>query len=274
MSLDPPILLAVAAVAATLGTVGGFGGAVLLVPLLVATGTDPLVAAPVGLVTVGAGALAAAPGQLAAGVVHHRLGLTIEIPASLAALAAAAWSVNAPGDTLRYVLAAIVLAAGVAGFTRPIPRNQPQPEFVAEPPAEWPGTLGGTYAGPGGPVPYRARRLPGGLAGMVVAGAITGLAGVGGGFVKTPVMREVMWIPIKVAAATATFSVALTTSIALIVYAGQGRIDPESAVAAGLGGLVGGVLGARIQQRLDPTGLRRLLGVLLLGVAVVLVVTR
>ena len=45
-------------------------------------------------------------------------------------------------------------------------------------------------------VPYQARRLPLGLGAMAVAGLVSGLAGVGGGFVKTPAMRE----PITLAA--------------------------------------------------------------------------
>ncbi|MFP3906420.1 MAG: sulfite exporter TauE/SafE family protein [Acidimicrobiales bacterium] len=272
MSPDPILVMVLAAAAATLGTLGGLGGAVLLVPVLVATGTDPLVAAPIGLVTVGAGALAAAPNQLAHGLVHHRLGLTVEIPASTAALVAAWWSVHAPDTALRILLASVVFAASVAGLTRAPARNVPQPEFVAEPPAEWPGTLGGTYQSPGGPVPYRARRLPAGLIAMVGAGAISGLAGVGGGFVKTPVMREIMWIPIKVAAATSTFAVSITTATALVVFAGQGRIEPGPSVAAGIGGLAGGLVGARLQDQMSPTGLRRVLSVVLMVVAVVVLV--
>jgi uncharacterized protein len=269
---DPLPLLALAAVAGTLGTLGGLGGAVLLVPFLVVTGTDPLVAAPIGLVMVGAASLAAAPAQLAHGLVHHRLGLTVEIPASAAALLGALWSVHAPDTALRGVLVVVVLGSAIAGLTRAEPHNQPRPEFIAEPPAEWPGTLSGTYLVPSGPVPYRARRLPFGLAAMVGAGAMSGLAGVSGGFVKTPVMREIMWIPVKVAAATSTFTVSITTATALLAFWGQGRIDAEASAAAGLGGLIGGVVGAWLQDRMEPTLLRRFLAAVLFGVAVMLVV--
>ena len=274
VNVDPLAVMALALVATTLGTVGGIGGAVVVVPILVATGTDPFVAAPIGLVIVGAGALAAAPEQLANGLVHHRLGLAVEIPASAGALAAATVSVHLHVDALRFILAGVVAVAGVAGLLRRAPRNLPQPEFVAEPAAEWPGTLGGTYLGPGGPIPYRARRVPLGLSAMVGAGAIAGLAGVGGGFVKTPVMREVMWIPIKVAAATSTFTIGITTSTALLVFAGQGRIDASAAVAAGVGGLVGGLIGARLQDHMPPTLIRRVLGTTLIIVSVLVVVSR
>lgn len=273
MTIEPPLLVAVATFTAAVGTIGGLGGAVLLVPLLVAAGLDPMVAAPVGLTTVAAGALAAAPEQLARGLVHHRLGVTVELPASAAALVTALMSPSISSEVLRYLLAATALAAGLAGLTRTALRNEPQAPFVAEPATEWPGTLGGTYQHPDGPVPYQARRVPLGLGAMIVAGAVSGMAGVGGGFVKTPIMREIMWIPIKVAAATSTFTVGITAATALLVFAGQGRIDAPLCVAAGLGGLIGGLVGAPVQEHISPVVVRRVLAVVLIVIAPALVVS-
>ncbi len=273
MSLDPATLVVLAAFTAAIGTVGGLGGAVLLVPVLVATGTDPLVAAPIGLTTVAAGAVAAAPEQLAQGLVHHRLGVTVELPASAAALVAALLSAEVPGGVLRGALAVTALAAGFAGLTRHVLRNPPQASFVAEPATEWPGTLGGTYQHPSGPIPYQARRVPLGTGAMIAAGTVAGMAGIGGGFLKTPIMREVMWIPVKVAAATSTFTVGITSATALIVFAGQGRVDLDLCVAAGLGGLIGGTVGTTLQDRLSPGAVRRVLAVVLLAIAPVVVVT-
>ncbi|MGY6499559.1 MAG: sulfite exporter TauE/SafE family protein [Acidimicrobiales bacterium] len=272
MSIDLHWLVLLAAAAGTIGTVGGLGGAILFVPVLVLAGTDPALAAPLGLVSVAAGAVAAGPIQLGRGVVHHRLGLTVEISASVGALLAAVWSAQASPAALRYLLAATAFVAGVMGLTRTELRNRPTPEFVAEPPAEWPGTLSGTYLGPGGAIPYRARRLPLGVGCMFAAGAVSGLAGVGGGFIKTPIMREIMWVPVKVAAATSTFTVGITSATALIVFAGQGRLQVEPGAAVALGGLAGGLAGAWIQDRLSPTVVRRLLGLVLLVVAVLVAV--
>lgn len=268
-----PLLVLAAAATTTVGVIGGLGGAVLLVPLLVLTGTDPVLAAPLGLLMVAAGGIAAAPGQLARGLVHHRLGITLEIAASAGAIAAAVLSTRVSGEALRLFLAATAAVAAGAGLGRKGVRNQPRPEFVAEPAGEWPGTLAGAYDGPGGVVPYQARRLVPGMGAMVVAGAVSGLAGVGGGFIKTPAMSEIMHVPVKVAAATSTFTVSITSATTLLVFAGQGRIDVVEGAAVVLGGLAGGVLGARLQGTLPPVPVRRLLGVVLAVVAVVLAVT-
>lgn len=269
-----PALVALAAVTAMIGTLGGLGGAVLLVPALVLLDVDPATAAPLGLVSVAAGSLAAAPTQLARGLVHQRLGITLEVAASSAGVLAALWSAQVSGTVLQLVLALSAAGAGVVGLMRSEVRNLPQSVFAGEPPAEWPGTLAGAYAAPGGTVPYRARNLPQGLGLMVVAGVITGLSGVSAGFVKTPAMREVMYIPIKVAAATTTFTVGITAATSLLVFAGQGRIDVGEASAVALGGLAGGAVGTRVQEHLSPAAVRRALSIVLLGVAVVLVVNR
>jgi uncharacterized membrane protein YfcA len=267
---SPLGLVALAALAAGIGTLGGIGGAVLLVPALVLSGLEPAIAAPLGLVTVAASSLSAGPGQLGRGVVHHRLGITLELTASATAIAAAIISEQVDDGVLRIVLALSAAAAGVVGLLSGPMRNQPQPEFAAEPAGEWPGTLAGAYQGPGGTIPYRARRVPLGIAAMTLAGAVTGLSGVSGGFIKTPVMRELMGIPVKVAAATTTFSVGITAAASLLVFAVQGRIQVHDAAAVAIGGLLGGVVGARVQDRLSPVIVRRFLGVVLILVAIVL----
>ncbi|WP_195210221.1 sulfite exporter TauE/SafE family protein [Actinomarinicola tropica] len=270
--IDVPWLVVLAVGSAAVGALGGLGGAVFLVPALVVGGVEPIDAAPLGLISVAAGSLAAAPRQLEHGLVHHRLGITLEVAASAAAVVAAVVSSEVSGDLLRVVLAVSAGGAGVAGLLRSEVRNVALPEFAGEPPAEWPGTLGGAYAGPGGVIPYRARNVPQGLVAMVVAGAITGLSGVSAGFVKTPAMRELMYIPVKVAAATTTFTVGITAATSLLVFAGQGRIDVAAGSAVALGGLVGGVIGAAVQERLSPKGVRRALSIVLVVVAVVVLV--
>jgi len=267
-----PGLVVASAVMATLGTLGGIGGAVLLVPLLVLLGYDPWVAAPLGMLSVGAGSLAAAPRQLDAGVAHQRLGVTLEIPSSVGAIAGALLAGVVARSVLVRFLAAVALCAAVFGGRRKGLRNQPHQMFVEEPAGEWPGTLAGAYHLDGEVVPYQARRVAAGLVAMVGAGLVSGVAGVGGGFIKTPVMSEIMHVPVKVAAATSTFTVGITSATTLLVYAGQDRIDTISGAAVVFGGLLGGTIGAWLAGRLAPTRVRTALSVLLASVALVMAI--
>jgi uncharacterized protein len=267
-----PLLVALSFVTATVGALGGIGGAVLLVPVLVLLGVDPFVAPPLGMLSVAAGSLAATPRQIETGLVHQRLGVTLEILASVGAIGGAVVANALDATLLARLLGVVAIGAALAGLGRQGLRNLPQPEFATDAPGEWPGTLGGAYRLGREVVPYQAKRLPGGMAAMLGAGIVSGLSGVGGGFIKTPVMRELMGVPVKVAAATSTFTVGITASAALIVFAGQGRIDYQAGAAVVVGGVVGGALGANMNDRLQPQQVRRTLVVLLFAIGVVLLV--
>lgn len=271
MNLPLLALLALGAGCALAGSLGGIGGATLLVPVLLALHVEPLAAAPLGLLAVAAGSLAAAARQVDEGLVHHRLGLTVELAAGAGTVAGALASTQVSEVLLARVLGGAAIVGAVAALARKGMRNLPVGAFDADVSGEWPGTLGGQYSLGGRMVPYQARNLPAGMAASVVAGVVAGLSGVGGGFVKTPAMSEIMKVPVKVAGATTTFTLGLTATTGLLIYAAQGRLELRDGAAVVAGALAGGVLGARLQSRLAATVVRRLTGVLLLVVAAVVI---
>jgi uncharacterized membrane protein YfcA len=256
---------------AAIGALGGLGGAVLLVPILVLTGMPASEAAPLGLLTVAAGSIAAAPRQLRERTVNHRLGIATELVASTGAVVGALVSGLVSDEVLTYLLAAVALGAAAIGGHRKGLRNPPDPACGPADVGERVGALAGAYPLGDGVVPYRVDRLSSGLGFMGLAGLIAGTAGASGGFIKTPATSELMHVPLKVAAATTTFTVGITSSAALLVFALQGRIDVEASALVIVGSLVGGQLGAGLQSSLSPSVIRRVLSVLLLLVAVVLI---
>lgn len=264
-------LLALAA--ATLGTLGGLGGAVLLVPVLVLTGMSPSEAAPLGLLTVAAGSVAAGPQQLRSRLVNHRLGMVIELAAAAGAVAGALISGLISESVLTLVLAGVALGSAVAALLRRSKelRNPPDPACGPDDVGERIGSLHGAYPLGDGVVPYWPQRLREGIGFMAMAGLVAGTAGVSGGFIKTPVLTDLMRVPLKVAAATSTFTIGVTASAALIVFAIQGRIDVLPSALVISGSLLGGQLGARVQSKLPSWVIRRLLAVILFAVAISLV---
>lgn len=259
-------------VAAAMGAIGGLGGAVLLVPALIVLGMPPVEAAPIGLLTVAAGSLTTNAMQLDEGTVNHRLGVTMELFASAGAVVGALLAGLVAPTVIRWVLAVAALGAAVAGGLRRGMRNRPDDRFDASHVGEWRHEMAGAYRVDTGVVPYRARRIRRGGAALGVAGLVAGLTGTSGGYMKTPIMSELMQVPVKVAAATTVFMVGITASAALTVFAVRGDLDPVAGLAAVLGGLVGGWTGAALQSRLPPQAVRRFLAVVLVAVAVVLVV--
>ena len=265
------VYLLLGAGCALVGSIGGIGGATLLVPVLIALGVEPLAAAPLGLLAVAAGSLAAAARQVDDGLVHHRLGLTIELTAAIGTVGGALVSTAVPEEWLARILGLAAIAGAVASLGRTGMRNAPNALFDGEPGGEWPGTLGGQYRLGGQMVPYQARRIGPGLAVSALAGVIAGLSGVGGGFVKTPAMSEIMHVPVQVAGATTTFTLGLTASSGLMIYSLQGRLDVHHGASVVAGALVGGLVGAHLQSVMKASAVRRLTGVLLLLVALVVI---
>ena len=106
---------------------------------------------------------------------------------------------------------------------------------------------------------------------MGLSGIITGVSGVGGGFIKTPAKSELMHVPVKVSSSTTTFSIGITAAAALLVMVVKGKLDPELGAMVLVGSLVGGMVGSMVQSRLSPPTIRRFLSVLLLVVAAILV---
>ena len=257
--------------AAGLGTIGGLGGAILLVPALVVTGTPAAEAAPIGLVTVVAGSISAAPRQLVERATNHRVGVATELAASTGAVVGATLAGTVSDRLLTYVLAAVAATAAAISAKPPRHATVPDPRCVAADIGERIGALAGATPTATGIVPYTARRVPITMGLMWVAGLIAGTSGVSGGFIKTPATSEVMRIPTRVAASTTTFTVGITSSTALLVLAIDGRIDARSCAAAISGSLVGGRLGSTLQSSLSDDAVRAVLCVLLAVVAVILV---
>jgi uncharacterized membrane protein YfcA len=271
--LDLWILAATGVVAGGLGALLGIGGGLLVIPVLVLGLEVPArVAVGTGLVAVIATSTATGSVYVGRGLTNMRLAVTLELATTLGATLAGVAVVLIPERALLGMFALLVLltaallasrrGAGEALEGRPLvgPRG-------AE---EIPGGLGGTYLDErtGRPVSYRVRRLPLGLAASAVAGAVSGLLGVGGGFLKVPAMTLGMGVPIKVAAATSNFMIGVTAAAGLVVYERQGLVQPLLAAPVALGVVAGALVGTRLAARVPSLVLARLLAVVLLVVAV------
>ncbi len=117
-------------------------------------------------------------------------------------------------------------------------------------------------------VTYRAIRLWIGWAVSFVAGLLSGLLGVGGGFLKVPAMHLGMKVPIKVSAATSNFMIGVTAVASLFVYFARGYVLPFAAAPVALGIAVGAFFGAKSSQRVSGRTLGRILAGVLILVAV------
>lgn len=265
------LIIALALITSTVGSIGGLGGAILLVPLLTFGDMTIAQAAPLGLVSVIAGSVAAGRAQVKDGAVNHRFAIVTELGASSGAIIGVLLAGAISERALTWVLAVLAVVAAAGGAIRKGVRWKPDASLGADSVGEQHGSLAGVYRLNDLPVPYQPSRMPLGVGLMALAGVVTGLAGVGGGFLKTPLSSEVMRLPAKVATATSTFTIGLTASTALLLMAIDGRIVASDTALVVLGSVAGGTIGSRLQRHMSPPVVRRITAVVLVAIALIMV---
>ena len=102
-----------------------------------------------------------------------------------------------------------------------------------------------------------------------VAGALSGLLGVGGGVILVPAYSEVLGVPIKTAIATSLVSVGLFAVPSTISHALLGDIDWTFALFLAIGVVPGAWLGSSLATRASDHRLRLAVGALLGLVSIV-----
>ncbi len=105
-----------------------------------------------------------------------------------------------------------------------------------------------------------------------VVGCVGGIYGIGGGSILAPVLIGTGRAPrvVAPAALASTFVTSVAGVITFMVLSAHhhGPVAPDwpTGTALGIGGLAGAYTGARIQQRLPDTLIRRVMGVLVVAI--------
>jgi uncharacterized membrane protein YfcA len=257
-------VIAAGAVAGCLGSLLGIGGGVFLVPFLNAgLGLQFKTAAAVSLMTVIATSSAVSAHTAGRQLINLRLGMLLEIASTAGGLMAGIlfWYIS---DSVLTVLFAIVTAGiAVLMLTRLEKRN------VLEAHADI-GRLGGRFfeEESGREVAYRVRRLPVGMLASLLAGAISGTLGLGGGILKVPILNAWCGVPLRAAAATSALMIGVTAVSSVPIQYAHGYIDPPLAAAAVLGVLAGSRAGFWFGGRARAKWLKLLMAVILAAVSV------
>lgn len=263
-------VVALLVVGAVLGTVIGMlggGGGVLAVPMLVAAGEPVLSASTMSLVVVGTGAAAALVPHQRAGRVDWRIGLVFGALGSVGAVVGARLSSVVPANLLLLGFAVLVLLGAVTMLRtgRRSRRQQSAPsdgavQEVVALDADRPSPDVGT-----GSTRVRADARVVVLASGV--GLVTGLFGVGAGFVVVPALVAALRVPVKRATATALVVIVLNSAVALVARHDHLR-DLGSALQLAAITAVFAVIGALVSRRVPAWVLSTAFGALLVLVAV------
>jgi len=256
-----------------LGALVGIGGGVVIVPTLVlGFGLDIRFAVAASLVAVIATSTSAGSVYLGRGITNTRLGMTLEVATTIGGMTGGLVAALVPVDVITALFAGVMSVTAVLvlrGAGHPTLRLV---ETMAVDEVGWeePGMLAGAYVDEarGGLVRYRAKRLWVGSAVSLLAGSVSGMLGVGGGFLKVPAMNLGMDVPVKVAAATSNFMIGVTAAASVFIYFQRGYLEPLVAVPVALGVVGGSLVATRMASAAPPRLVKRILAAALVVVAV------
>ncbi|WP_166784666.1 MULTISPECIES: sulfite exporter TauE/SafE family protein [unclassified Cryobacterium] len=234
-------------VGSLLGLVGG-GGAIIAVPALVYGVGLPLEEAiPTSLIVVGAASAVAVLPRLRRGV-NWRLALIVgSAGVATAYLGTMVNRLLDPGSLL-LAFAVIMVIAGIR-MLMPIRGG------------------GGPCALPGGGIRWRSC-LPRALATGAVVGFLTGLLGVGGGFLIVPALTLILGLPMSVTVGTSLVIIVINSMAGFTAHLGDVQIDWAVTGAFAVTAMAASLIAGRLARGLSDTVLKRGFAVLVLIVAV------
>ena len=220
-----------------LGALTGIGGGILLTPILALHFGIPIrQAIGTSLVAVITTSAASSSVHLQRHTTDIRLGMTLELATAFGAAVTAYLVGYFNRSALEGLFAAFLLYSAIVILSRGgRVKSQDEPFLPAN---------GDTVI-----PPYQPQRYPLGLGASLLAGALSGLLGIGGGPIKVPVMFIFMNVPLMVATATSNFMIGVTAAASAIVYYRRGDILVPYAAPLAVGVFMGSLLGARLVPR-------------------------
>jgi uncharacterized membrane protein YfcA len=236
-----------AVIGLSLGLMGG-GGSILTVPVLVyVLGFDAKLAIAMSLPVVGATSLVGAVGHWRVGNVHLRTALLFGVIAMVGSYLGARFAVLLSGAVQLLTLAVVMLVAAASML-----RTRPARATV--------GDAEETDAA-GAPLPV-AKLLAVGLA----VGVLTGIVGIGGGFLIVPALVVLGRVPMKQAVGTSLLVIAMNSVSGYAGYAGTVTV-PWGFLAGFTGVAIAGILaGTYLVRFVSAAALKRGFAVFLLAV--------
>jgi hypothetical protein len=248
-----------------LGALGG-GGSIVAVPALVfVAGQEPVAATTTSLMVVGTTAAVGMVGHARAGRVRFGAGIVVGMTGIGGSLAGSTVNRNLDGDLLLLGFGLLVLVAAWRMMT-----GCPSCTHVGEEGAitetDQPRPAAGIVA------LRTARRIDVAVAWRVAAvgtavGFLTGLFGVGGGFVIVPALTLVLGFTMPEAVGTSLLVIAINAATGLAVRVGTGGIEWSVAVPFTAAALAGVITGASIASRIDAAALVRWFAVSLVALS-------
>lgn len=269
--LEAFALWALGASVGAVGTIVGAGGGFILVPilLLLYPGMEAKTVSAIALTTVLANSTSGSIAYLR----QHRVDLYSATILAIATIPGAILGalVVSRVSSQSFALLFAALLLGALGMVIAGPRLRAMRDSAETGPV---GTLSirRQFRDRVGVVHTYVYSVPIAVASSLLAGFASSFFGVGGGFIHVPVLIALLSFPVHVATATSQFVLAVMSSGGVLSHFAAGHYasleDGIKAGALATGAVIGAQIGARIAVRLPANAITRLLGAMLLLLAV------
>lgn len=240
------MLIGVAAFGVLVGAVLGFvgaGGAIVAVPALVyVIGVPVAEAMSTSLVMAASSSIAAVVPRVRHGI-EWRIAVIVGIVGIPAAFLGTAVNAVLPQRVVLLAFAVLMIAAGVQML-------RPRPDAS-------------------GDLPPGRRWIPRALAVGVGVGFLTGLLGVGGGFVIVPALVLLLNLPVTTAIGTSLVITVVNSIAGVVAHADSGSVDWPLTIAFAAPAFAASLVAARFATRIRGRALQRVFAVVVLAIAAV-----
>lgn len=234
-------LAAISFVAAFVFSLGGIGAAIILIPILHSFGIPLSVAKPVGLFYNTISLTGASITNIRNKRLDFKLGIPLIVFSFLFAIVGAYVSKYIVTKVILWMFIGFLVFSGLMFLFF---KNRKEKNFRED-------------------VPFISLSIIG-----TVAGLLSGMLGIGGGGIISPLLLMMGFNPKKITAITA-FVVPFSSLSGFLTYWTLGSVDWKLLAITSLSGLAGATLGTTfMQKRLDPNVVKKILAVILLIMAI------
>lgn len=257
--MSPLLIALICLPIAALGAMVGIGGGVFFVPIWLAAGSSFQAATATSLVMIAAMGASASTVYLRKRLVEPALVLAVGPSAWLFSFLTGALSGRLDERLLRIAFGIVLVPVALLLLRETKPAAQAAQS--ASPKGRW------RFQREREGERYTVQ-VPAAIGAGALAGLLSGLFGIGGGIIVVPILTLGFRIPTRVAVATSTLLLAVTSAVGAGGHAVAGHVPW---LAAGLGAaaaVLGAQIGARLTARIKPRRLRQLLALVLLIVAI------
>lgn len=101
-----------------------------------------------------------------------------------------------------------------------------------------------------------------------ITGLLNGLFGSGGGVAAVLVLKKVFGLDTKKAHASALMVIFPLSVISLVIYLWKASVPYDTALFTSAGGIIGGLVGAKLLKKLSALWVTRLFGIMMIAAAV------